>query len=138
MTHAFVCEGIRTSVGRCGGTLSALPLQTLMRLNPEADWAALDEVNEGCANQAGEDNRGFARMATLLAGLPVEVPGATVKRLCGSRLDAVGLAAREIICGETALIVAGGVESMSRAPFVMPWADAAFSRAAAIHDTTIG
>ena len=146
MQHAFICDAIRTPFGRYGGTLSslraddlgALPLQALMQRNPDVDWAAIDDVIYGCANQAGEDNRNVARMSSLLAGLPVEVPGTTLNRLCGSSLDAVGMAARAIKSGETGLLIAGGVESMSRAPFVMGKADTAFSRAAKIEDTTIG
>jgi 3-oxoadipyl-CoA thiolase len=146
MTEAFICDAIRTPIGRYGGVLSqvrpddlaAVPIRALMARNPGVDWVALDEVLLGCANQAGEDNRNVARMATLLAGLPAEVPGATINRLCGSGLDALGTAARAIRSGEAELIVAGGVESMSRAPFVMGKADQAFSRSAEIFDTTIG
>ena len=146
MNHAFICDAIRTPIGRYGGALSsvrtddlgAIPLKALMARNPSVDWAAVTDVIFGCANQAGEDNRNVAHMSSLLAGLPVEVPGATVNRLCGSGLDAVGTAARAIRAGEAGLMIAGGVESMSRAPFVMPKAEAAFSRAAAIYDTTIG
>lgn len=146
MTQAFICDAIRTPFGRYGGVLStvraddlgAVPLQALMTRNPNVDWAMLDDVIYGCANQAGEDNRNVARMSALLAGLPVEVPGVTVNRLCGSGLDALGTAARAIKSGEAGLMIAGGVESMSRAPFVMPKADTAFSRANAVHDTTIG
>ncbi|MDW8336715.1 MAG: 3-oxoadipyl-CoA thiolase, partial [Tepidimonas sp.] len=146
MTHAFICDAIRTPIGRYGGALSgvrtddlaAKPIEALMARNPRVDWGALDDVIFGCANQAGEDNRNVARMAALLAGLPVEVPGATVNRLCGSGLDAVGSAARAIRAGEADLLIAGGVESMSRAPFVMPKAETAFSRANAVYDTTIG
>ncbi len=146
MTDAFICDAIRTPIGRYGGALSgvraddlgAIPLRALMARNPRVDWSAVDDIILGCANQAGEDNRNVARMAGLLAGLPVAVPGTTVNRLCGSGMDAVGLAARSIKCGETSLMVAGGVESMSRAPFVMGKADSAFARNAAIHDTTIG
>ena len=146
MTHAFICDGIRTPIGRYGGALAtlraddlaALPLKALMARNAAVDWAAIDDVYYGCANQAGEDNRNVARMAGLLAGLPVDVPGSTINRLCGSSLDAVGLAARSIAAGDTDLMIAGGVESMSRAPFVMPKADAAFSRSNAVYDTTIG
>ena len=146
MQHAFICDAIRTPFGRYGGALSslraddlgALPLQALMQRNPDVDWAAIDDVIYGCANQAGEDNRNVARMSSLLAGLPVEVPGTTLNRLCGSSLDAVGMAARAIKSGETGLLIAGGVESMSRAPFVMGKADTAFSRAARVEDTTIG
>jgi 3-oxoadipyl-CoA thiolase len=146
MTQAYICDAIRTPIGRYGGALSsvrtddlgAIPLKALMERNPSVDWSAVTDVIYGCANQAGEDNRNVARMASLLAGLPLEVPGATVNRLCGSGLDAVGTAARAIRSGEAQMMVAGGVESMSRAPFVMPKAEAAFSRANAIHDTTIG
>jgi acetyl-CoA acyltransferase len=146
MTSAFICDAIRTPIGRYGGTLAsvraddlgAIPLKALMQRNPKVDWAAVEDIIYGCANQAGEDNRNVARMSGLLAGLPVEVPGTTVNRLCGSGMDAIGLAARSIKSGETALMVAGGVESMSRAPFVMGKADTAWSRSAAIYDTTIG
>ncbi len=144
--QAFICDAIRTPFGRYGGALSsvrtddlaAIPIKALIARHPGVDWAAVGDVLYGCANQAGEDNRNVARMAALLAGLPVEVPGATINRLCGSGLDAVGSAARAIRCGEAALAIAGGVESMSRAPFVMPKADAAFARANAVYDTTIG
>ena len=146
MTDAFICDAIRTPFGRYGGALSsvrtddlgAVPLRALMARNPEVDWAAVADVIYGCANQAGEDNRNVARMSALLAGLPMAVPGATINRLCGSGLDAVGTAARAIKSGEAALMIAGGVESMSRAPFVMPKAESAFSRANAVYDTTIG
>ncbi|TDQ44429.1 3-oxoadipyl-CoA thiolase [Tepidicella xavieri] len=146
MNQAFICDAIRTPIGRYGGALSsvrtddlaAIPLQALMARNPGVDWAAVADVIYGCANQAGEDNRNVARMAALLAGLPQDVPGATINRLCGSGLDAVGTAARAIRAGEAGLMIAGGVESMSRAPFVMPKADSAFSRANAVYDTTIG
>lgn len=146
MTHAFICDAIRTPFGRYAGALSsvrtddlgAIPIQALMARNPGVDWAALSDVLYGCANQAGEDNRNVAHMASLLAGLPIEVPGATLNRLCGSGLDAVGTAARAIKAGEATLMIAGGVESMSRAPFVMPKMDAAFSRTNAVYDTTIG
>ena len=146
MSHAFICDAQRTPFGRYGGALSsvrtddlgAIPLRALLARHPELDPAAIDEVIYGNANQAGEDNRNVARMAALLAGLPVSVPGATIIRLCGSGLDAVGTAARAIRAGEAQLMVAGGVESMSRAPFVMPKADSAFSRQAQIFDTTIG
>ncbi len=146
MTTAYICDGLRTPFGRYAGSLSsiraddlaAVPIRALVARHPGIDWAALDEVILGCANQAGEDNRNVARMAALLAGLPVEVPGTTVNRLCGSGMDAVGLAARAIASGQADLIIAGGVESMSRAPFVMGKADTAFSRSAGIHDTTIG
>jgi 3-oxoadipyl-CoA thiolase len=146
MTHAYICDAIRTPFGRYGGALSsvrtddlaAIPLKALMARNPKVDWAAVADVIYGCANQAGEDNRNVAHMATLLAGLPLDVPGATINRLCGSGLDAVGTAARAIRAGEAHLMIAGGVESMSRAPFVMPKAESAFSRANAVYDTTIG
>ena len=146
MNHAFVCDAIRTPFGRYGGALSsvrtddlaAIPLMALMARNPQVDWAAVTDVLYGCANQAGEDNRNVAHMASLLAGLPLDVPGATINRLCGSGLDAVGTAARAIRAGEATLMIAGGVESMSRAPFVMPKADVAFSRSNAVYDTTIG
>ena len=146
MNQAFICDAIRTPFGRYGGALSsvraddlgALPLRALMARNPNVDWAAVTDVIYGCANQAGEDNRNVARMSSLLAGLPLEVPGATVNRLCGSGLDAIGTAARAIKAGESGLMIAGGVESMSRAPFVMPKAESAFSRANAVYDTTIG
>lgn len=144
--HAFICDAIRTPIGRYGGALSsmraddlaAIPIKALMERNPGVDWKAVTDVIYGCANQAGEDNRNVAHMASLLAGLPVDVPGATINRLCGSGLDAVGTAARAIKSGEARLMIAGGVESMSRAPFVMPKADSAFSRNNAIYDTTIG
>jgi 3-oxoadipyl-CoA thiolase len=146
MISAYICDAVRTPIGRYGGALSAVrtddlaavPIQALMERNAGVDWARLDDVVYGCANQAGEDNRNVARMAALLAGLPVDVPGATVNRLCGSSLDALGIAARAIRSGEADLIVAGGVESMSRAPFVLAKADSAFSRSAKIEDTTIG
>ena len=146
MNQAFICDAIRTPFGRYGGALSsvraddlgAVPLRALMARNPNVDWAAVTDVIYGCANQAGEDNRNVARMSSLLAGLPLEVPGATVNRLCGSGLDAIGTAARAIKAGESGLMIAGGVESMSRAPFVMPKAESAFSRANAVYDTTIG
>ncbi len=146
MTDAYLCDAIRTPIGRYGGTLSgvraddlgALPIKALMARNPGVDWAAVDDLFYGCANQAGEDNRNVARMAGLLAGLPVSVPGTTVNRLCGSGMDAVGLAARSIKAVEASLMLAGGVESMSRAPFVMGKADSAFSRNASLFDTTIG
>jgi acetyl-CoA C-acetyltransferase len=145
-TQAFICDAIRTPFGRYGGALSgvraddlgAVPLKALMARNPNVDWAAVTDVIYGCANQAGEDNRNVARMASLLAGLPIEVPGATLNRLCGSGLDAIGTAARAIKAGEAGLMIAGGVESMSRAPFVMPKAETAFSRSNAVYDTTIG
>ncbi len=145
-TQAFICDALRTPFGRYGGALSsvraddlgAVPLKALMARHPQLDWAAVTDVIFGCANQAGEDNRNVARMSALLAGLPVDVPGATLNRLCGSGLDAVGTAARAIKAGEAQLMIAGGVESMSRAPFVMPKAESAFSRANAVYDTTIG
>ena len=144
--QAFICDAIRTPFGRYGGALSsvrtddlgAIPLRALMLRNPNVDWAAVTDVIYGCANQAGEDNRNVAHMASLLAGLPIDVPGATINRLCGSGLDAVGTAARAIKSGEATLMIAGGVESMSRAPFVMPKAETAFGRANAVYDTTIG
>ena len=146
MTQAFICDAIRTPIGRYGGALSsvrtddlgAIPIKALMARNPHVDWAALSDVIYGCANQAGEDNRNVARMAALLAGLPQEVSGATINRLCGSGMDAVGTAARAIKAGEALLMSAGGVESMSRAPFVMPKAETPFSRTNAVYDTTIG
>jgi acetyl-CoA acyltransferase len=146
MTHAYICDAIRTPFGRYGGALSsvrtddlgAIPIKALMARNPNVDWGAVTDVLYGCANQAGEDNRNVAHMASLLAGLPVGVPGATINRLCGSGLDAVGTAARAIRCGDASMVIAGGVESMSRAPFVMPKAESAFSRANAVYDTTIG
>ncbi|GAA4230055.1 3-oxoadipyl-CoA thiolase [Sagittula marina] len=146
MTDVFICDYIRTPIGRYGGALApvraddlgAIPITALMYRNSDVDWAAVDEVYYGCANQAGEDNRNVARMSALLAGLPTEVPGSTINRLCGSGMDAVTMAARAIRAGEADLIIAGGVESMSRAPFVMPKAETAFSRANAVHDTTIG
>ncbi|GAA3982625.1 3-oxoadipyl-CoA thiolase [Comamonas faecalis] len=146
MTQALICDAVRTPFGRYGGALSsvraddlgAVPIHALMERNPGVDWKAVDDVLYGCANQAGEDNRNVARMSALLAGLPIDVPGATINRLCGSGLDAVGSAARAIKAGEARLMIAGGVESMSRAPFVMPKAESAFSRANAVYDTTIG
>ncbi len=146
MKQALICDAIRTPIGRYGGALKdvraddlgAIPIAALMARNPGVDWAAIDDVLYGCANQAGEDNRNVARMSALLAGLPQEIGGATINRLCGSGMDAVGTAARAIASGETALMIAGGVESMTRAPFVMGKADSAFSRNAAIYDTTIG
>ena len=146
MRPAFLCDAVRTPMGRYGGVLAsvrtddlaATPIRELMRRNALVDWSALDDVVLGCANQAGEDNRNVARMALLLAGLPDSVPGTTVNRLCGSGMDAVGIAARAIACGEAELVLAGGVESMSRAPFVMGKAEAAFQRSAEMHDTTIG
>ena len=144
--QAYICDAVRTPFGRYGGALSsvraddlgAIPIQALMARHPGVDWAALDDVLYGCANQSGEDNRNVARMAALLAGLPQDVPGATINRLCGSGLDAVGSAARAIKSGEASLVLAGGVESMSRAPFVMPKAESAFSRSNAVYDTTLG
>jgi 3-oxoadipyl-CoA thiolase len=146
MNQAFICDAIRTPFGRYGGALSsvrtddlgAIPIKALMARNPSVDWAAVTDVLYGCANQAGEDNRNVAHMSSLLAGLPLDVPGATINRLCGSGLDAVGTAARAIKAGEAGLMIAGGVESMSRAPFVMPKAETAFSRANTVFDTTIG
>ncbi|HTS24050.1 MAG TPA: 3-oxoadipyl-CoA thiolase [Casimicrobiaceae bacterium] len=146
MTKALICDAVRTPFGRYGGSLAgvrtddlaAIPIKALMERNPGVDWKAVDDVVYGCANQAGEDNRNVARMALLLAGLPDAVPGSTVNRLCGSSMDAVGIAARAIKSGEAELVIAGGVESMSRAPFVMGKADSAFSRSAKIEDTTIG
>jgi 3-oxoadipyl-CoA thiolase len=146
MTEAFICDAVRTPIGRYAGALSsvraddlgAVPLQALVVRHPNLDWAAVDDVVYGCANQAGEDNRNVARMALLLAGLPQSIGGSTVNRLCGSGMDAVGIAARAIKAGEMQLMIAGGVESMSRAPFVMPKAGSAFSRDTAVHDTTIG
>ena len=146
MNHAYICDAVRTPFGRYGGALSsmrtddlgAIPLRALMQRNAHVDWQAVSDVIFGCANQAGEDNRNVARMSALLAGLPLGVPGVTVNRLCGSGLDAVGTAARAIRSGEAVLMIAGGVESMSRAPFVMPKADSAFSRTNAVYDTTIG
>ncbi len=143
---AFICDAVRTPFGRYGGALSsirtddlgAIPIRALMERNGKVDWKSLADVIYGCANQAGEDNRNVARMAALLAGLPVEVPGMTINRLCGSGMDAVGTAARAIKCGEAELMIAGGVESMSRAPFVMPKAETAFSRSNAVYDTTLG
>jgi 3-oxoadipyl-CoA thiolase len=144
--QAYICDAVRTPFGRYGGALSsvrtddlgAIPIQALMARHPGVDWAALDDVLYGCANQSGEDNRNVARMAALLAGLPQDVSGATINRLCGSGLDAVGSAARAIKSGEASLVLAGGVESMSRAPFVMPKAESAFSRSNAVYDTTLG
>ncbi len=146
MTQAFICDAIRTPIGRYGGALSsvrtddlgAIPIRALMARNPNVDWAAVTDVLYGCANQAGEDNRNVAHMSSLLAGLPLEVPGATINRLCGSGMDAVGTAARAIRSGEAQLMIAGGGESMSRAPFVMPKMDSAFGRNNAVYDTTIG
>jgi acetyl-CoA acyltransferase len=146
MNHAFICDAIRTPIGRYGGALKdvraddlgAIPLRALMARNPGVDWVAVQDVIFGCANQAGEDNRNVARMSSLLAGLPQEVPGSTINRLCGSGMDAVGTAARAIRSGDADLMIAGGVESMTRAPFVMGKADSAFSRQANLYDTTIG
>ncbi|MHB8948758.1 MAG: 3-oxoadipyl-CoA thiolase [Rhodoferax sp.] len=146
MRQAFICDAIRTPFGRYAGALSsvrtddlaAIPLRALLARNPAVDWQAVTDVLLGCANQAGEDNRNIAHMASLLAGLPLEVPGATINRLCGSGLDALGSAARAIKAGEASLMIAGGVESMSRAPFVMPKMESAFSRANTVYDTTIG
>jgi 3-oxoadipyl-CoA thiolase len=146
MKHAFICDAIRTPFGRYGGALSsvraddlaAVPLKALMARNPKVDWQAVTDILFGCVNQAGEDNRNVAHMASLLAGLPLEIPGATINRLCGSGMDALGTAARAIRAGEAGLMIAGGVESMSRAPFVMPKAEAAFGRNPQIFDTTIG
>ena len=145
-THAFICDAIRTPFGRYGGALAsvraddlaAIPIRALMARNKTVDWQAVTDVLYGCANQAGEDNRNVARMALLLAGMPVEVPGSTINRLCGSSLDALGTAARAIKSGEANLMIAGGVESMSRAPFVMPKSESAYSRGNAVYDTTIG
>jgi len=146
MTDAFICDAVRTPIGRYGGALSAVraddlaaaPLVALMERNPNVDWAQVDDLIYGCANQAGEDNRNVGRMAVLLSGMPVSVPGTTVNRLCGSGMDAVGMAARAIRSGDCDMVIAGGVESMSRAPFVMPKAETAFARQAAVYDTTIG
>ena len=146
MNHAFICDGVRTPFGRYGGALSAvrtddlgaIPLKALMARNPHVDWLAVTDVIYGCVNQAGEDNRNVAHMASLLAGLPMELPGATINRLCGSGLDAIGTAARAIKSGEATMMIAGGVESMSRAPFVVGKAESAFSRAPQMYDTTIG
>jgi 3-oxoadipyl-CoA thiolase len=146
MRQVFICDAIRTPIGRYGGALAqvrtddlgAMPLKALMQRNPKVDWGAVDDVYYGCANQAGEDNRNVARMALLLAGLPDSISGATINRLCGSGLDAVNLAARAIRAGEAELVIAGGVESMTRAPFVMGKADSAFSRTAKVEDTTLG
>src|SRR5262244_4208545 len=146
MDVAYICDAIRTPIGRYGGVLAtvrtddlaAVPISALMQRNGAVDWGALDDVIYGCANQAGEDNRNVGRMALLLAGLPKEVPGSTVNRLCGSSMDAVATAARAIKSGEADLVIAGGVESMSRAPFVVAKADEAFSRSMRLEDTTIG
>src|SRR3984893_15205318 len=146
MKEAFVCDAVRTPFGRYGGVLAtmraddlaAIPIRSLLERNPKVDWSAVDDVVYGCANQAGEDNRNVGRMALLLAGLPEEVPGTTVNRLCGSSMDAVATAARAIKSGEMDLMIAGGVESMSRAPFVLSKSDSAFSRNTEMYDTTIG
>ncbi|MDH0301651.1 3-oxoadipyl-CoA thiolase [Pseudomonas sp. GD04091] len=146
MPHALIIDAVRTPIGRYGGALSsvrpddlaAAPIKALIARHPELDWAAVDDVILGCANQAGEDNRNVARMASLLAGLPISVPGTTVNRLCGSGLDAIGIAARALRCGEAGLMLAGGVESMSRAPFVMGKSEQAFGRGAELFDSTIG
>ena len=146
MSEVFLCDGVRTPFGRYGGAISsvrvddlaAMPLKALMARNTSVDWDAVDDVYYGCANQAGEDNRNVARMAVLLAGLPTDVPAATINRLCGSSMDAVGICARAIRAGEAELMIAGGVEGMSRAPFVMPKADSAFSRSSSVFDTTLG
>ena len=146
MTDAFICDAVRTPIGRYGGALAsvraddlaALPIKALMDRNPDVDWNSLDDLIYGCANQAGEDNRNVGRMAALLAGLPIATPGTTVNRLCGSGMDAIGMAARAIRAGDCDFVIAGGVESMSRAPFVMPKADSAFSRSNTVYDTTIG
>ena len=146
MTEAFICDAVRTPIGRYGGALSSvraddlasLPIKELMRRNENVQWTEIDDVFFGAANQAGEDNRNIARLASLLAGLPVEVPGVTVNRLCGSGLEAVGQAARAIKTGEADICIAGGSESMSRAPMILPKADSAFSRRAEVFDTTIG
>jgi 3-oxoadipyl-CoA thiolase len=146
MKPVFICDAVRTPIGRFGGVLSsvrtddlaAIPIRALFQRNSKVDWSRLDEVILGCANQAGEDNRNVARMSLLLAGLPDSIPGATVNRLCASGMDAVGTAARAIAAGEIEFAIAGGVESMSRAPFVMPKAETAFQRTSEIYDTTIG
>ena len=146
MNQAFICDAVRTPIGRYGGALAgvraddlgATPLQALMARHPQLNWATINNILYGCANQAGEDNRNVARMSALLAGLPIQAPGTTINRLCGSGMDAIGQAARAIKAGEAELMLAGGVESMSRAPFVLAKADSAFSRQAAIYDTTIG
>jgi hypothetical protein len=146
MQDAFICDAVRTPIGRYGGGLAnvrtddlgAVPIRALIERNTKVDWSAIDDVVYGCANQAGEDNRNVARMSLLLAGLPIEVPGSTVNRLCGSSMDAIAVAARAIKSGEASVVIAGGVESMSRAPFVMGKAESAFSRAAQVYDTTIG
>lgn len=146
MKKVYICDAVRTPIGRYGGSLSsvraddlgAIPMKALMDRNPQVDWDSLDDVYYGCANQAGEDNRNVARMSLLLAGLPISVPAVTVNRLCGSGMDAIGMATRAIACGEQSIAIAGGVEQMSRAPLVMPKADAAFSRQAKLYDTTMG
>ena len=146
MNNVYICDAIRTPIGRYGGSLStvraddlgALPIKALIERNPQVEWDSVDEVYYGCANQAGEDNRNVARMSSLLAGLPIEVPGVTVNRLCGSGMDAIGTAARAIACGEQALCIAGGVEAMTRAPMVVAKATSAFSRQAQMFDTTMG
>jgi 3-oxoadipyl-CoA thiolase len=146
VNEALICDAVRTPIGRYGGALSvvraddlaAIPLTGLMQRNPHVDWSKVDDLIYGCANQAGEDNRNVGRMAVLLSGLPISVPGTTINRLCGSGMDAVGMAARSIRAGDCDMVIAGGVESMTRAPFVMPKADSAFSRANAVYDTTIG
>ena len=146
MNHAYICDAIRTPFGRYGGALAsirtddlgAIPIRALIERNPGVDWTAVSDVVYGCANQAGEDNRNVAHMASLLAGLPIDVPGATINRLCGSGMDAIGTAARAIKAQEASILIAGGVESMSRAPFVMPKAETAFARSNAVYDTTIG
>ena len=146
MSDAFICDAVRTPIGRYGGALSSIraddlaaaPLSSLMKRNPHVDWSKVDDLIYGCANQAGEDNRNVGRMAILLSGMPISIPGTTINRLCGSGMDAVGMAARAIRAGDCDLVIAGGVESMSRAPFVMPKAESAFSRSTAIYDTTIG
>jgi len=146
MPQAYICDAVRTPFGKYGGALSsvraddlaAIPIKALAERNPGVDWRSLDDVIYGCANQAGEDNRNVARMALLLAGLPKDVPGVTVNRLCGSSLEAVSLAARAIRSGEASLVIAGGVESMSRAPFVTAKSESAFSRSVKVEDTTIG
>ncbi len=146
MREAFICDAVRTPIGRYGGALAqvraddlaALPLKALMERNPNVDWSAVDDLIFGCANQAGEDNRNVGRMAVLLAGMPIGIPGTTVNRLCGSGMDAVGMAARAIKAGDCDFVIAGGIESMTRAPFVMPKAESAFSRSNAVYDTTIG
>ena len=146
MNNTYICDAIRTPFGRYGGALSsvraddlgAIPIRELIKRNPQVNWASVDDIFYGCANQAGEDNRNVARMSGLLAGLPIDVPGVTLNRLCGSGIDAIGTGSRAIASGETDMIIAGGVESMSRAPFVMPKATSAFSRQAEVFDTTIG